>query len=106
LTFYFFNEIGYLIAVPSSAIGRVMVITLKKKNRADSFGVKSESHPESEEWVCLNCRSIQVIEQLMDVLGIDQWIEEAKSHNDDDCLIQLLSIRRDANAVIEDLGEH
>jgi len=63
-----------------------MVITLKKKNRADSFGVKSESHPESEEWVCLNCRSIQVIEQLMDVLGIDQWIEEAKSHNDD-CLL-------------------
>jgi hypothetical protein len=83
-----------------------MVITLNKKNRADSFGVKSESHPESEEWVCLNCRSIKVIEQLMEVTGFDQWIEEAKSHNDDDCLIQLLSIRRDANAVIEDLGEH
>ena len=42
----------------------------------------------------------------MEVTGFDQWIEEAKSHNDDDCLIQLLSIRRDANAVIEDLGEH
>ena len=86
--------------------GRVMVITLNKKNRADSFGVKSESHPDSEEWVCLNCRSIKVIEQLMEVTGFDRAIEDAKHQDGDDWLIQLLSIRRDANAVIEELGEH
>jgi hypothetical protein len=78
----------------------------KHSKRADSFGVNSVSHTESEKWVCLNCRSIQVIEQLMEVLEIDLEIEEAECHDDDNWLIQLLSIRRDANAVIEELGEH
>jgi len=42
----------------------------------------------------------------MEALEIDLEIEEAKCHDDDNWLIQLLSIRRDANAVIEELGEH
>ena len=97
-----------MIESPSFVLfGRVMVITLKhNKHRADSFGVKSESHPESEEWVCLNCRTIQVIEQLREVTGFDQAVEEAKHDDEDDWLIHLLSIRRDANAVIEELSEH
>ena len=39
-------------------------------------------------------------------LEIDLEIEEAKCHDDDNWLIQLLSIRRDANAVIAELDEH
>jgi len=42
----------------------------------------------------------------MEVTGFDRAIEDAKHQDGDDWLIQLLSIRRDANAVIEDLGEH
>lgn len=46
------------------------------------------------------------MQQLMEVLGLNESIDDAKLHDEDDWLIELLSLRMLAEEVISDLSNH
>jgi hypothetical protein len=79
-----------------------------KKNIADQVGVKnSVIQSESENWICRNCFTIEVLKELVSFSGLNEMITKAKKDDNDDLwLLHLLGLRQNVEDLLEDLGNH